>query len=168
MPQAQYTVSSAIHISGSNWRITEPKWSECFGVLDTMFALFSRSPETRERPDSSRKEPCLPGSRILVVGRRSYASSWLGVIATLVVMPFVGWLYLRLGYAASAPMLDLPGSNRHLRSQHWKPLRHATRPSRTIRFSRPKLTLSMVQGFTGTNAPIVELSAAEAVEARAS
>jgi hypothetical protein len=98
MPQAQYTVSSAIHISGSNWRITKPKWSECFGVLDTMFALFSRSPETRERPDSSRKEPCLPGSRILVVGRRSYASSWLGVIATLVVMPFVGWLYLRLGY----------------------------------------------------------------------
>jgi mono/diheme cytochrome c family protein len=24
---------------------------------------------------------------------------WLGVIATLVVMPFVGWLYLRVGYA---------------------------------------------------------------------
>jgi hypothetical protein len=83
MPQAQYTVSSAIHISGSNWRITEPKWSECFGVLDTMFALFSRSPETRERPDSSRKEPCLPGSRILVVGRRSYARFLVGGLSLL-------------------------------------------------------------------------------------
>jgi len=66
---------------------------------------------------------------------------WLGVIATLVVMPFVGWLISGSAMPTSAPMLDLPGSNRHLRSQHWKPLRHATRPSRTIRFSRTEANL---------------------------
>jgi hypothetical protein len=29
--------------------------------LGTIFALFSRSPDTREHPESSRKEPRLPG-----------------------------------------------------------------------------------------------------------
>jgi len=79
----------------------------------------------------------------------------LGVLVTLVVIVFGGWLYLRLGYA------DLRADARPswfesklvATALEASAARHA--PNGTIRFSRLKLSSWMAQDFTGTNAPIV-------------